>query len=255
MTDLELIKTAVEAREYSYSPYSGFKVGAALLGKSGKVYLGVNVENASFGATNCAERTAVFKAVSEGHKAFTAIAIAANEDEYTDLTVAYGTWEVKKFYRHLWKENQIHFDWNVPLASMGGATGLELADSAFEIFHKTQETSGQSVLTTGLEYDNGIPSGCADAIRGLFARESVIVTKRGKNGPVDQDIIPMIFDLNISEISAQELELTARVCAQNPSLNPQQMVTAIEKELPDCKPDFSRIFRREAIAADGTIFR
>ena len=87
--------------------------------------------------------------------AYNAIAIAANEDEYTDLTVAYGTWEVKKFYRHLWKENQIHFDWNVPLASMGGATGLELADSAFEIFHKTQETSGQSVLTTGLEYDNG----------------------------------------------------------------------------------------------------
>ena len=87
--------------------------------------------------------------------AYNAIAIAANEDEYTDLTVAYGTWEVKKLYRHLWKENQIHFDWNVPLASMGGATGLELADSAFEIFHKTQETSGQSVLTTGAEYDNG----------------------------------------------------------------------------------------------------
>ena len=88
--------------------------------------------------------------------AYNAIAIAANEDEYTDLTVAWGTWEVKKFYRHLWKENQIQFDWNVPLASMGGATGLELADSAFEIFHKTQETSGQSVLTTGLEYDNSL---------------------------------------------------------------------------------------------------
>ena len=88
--------------------------------------------------------------------AYNAIAIAANEDEYTDLTVAYGTWEVKKFYRHLWKENQIQFDWNVPLASMGGATSLELADSAFEIFHKTQETSGQSVLTTGLEYDNSL---------------------------------------------------------------------------------------------------
>ncbi len=106
-----------------------------------------------------------------------------------------------------------------------------------------------------LEYDNGIPEGCIDDIRELFARESIIVTKRGKNGPVDQDIIPMIFNLGITEISRQELELTARVCAQNPSLNPQQMVTAIEKELPDCKPDFSRIFRREAIAADGTIFR
>ena len=88
--------------------------------------------------------------------AYNAIAIAADEDQYTDTTVAYGTWEVKKLYRHLWKEGQIKFDWNVPLNSMGGATGLELADSAFEIYHKTQETSGQSVLTTGLEYDNGL---------------------------------------------------------------------------------------------------
>ena len=86
--------------------------------------------------------------------AYNAVAIAANEDEYTDLTVAHGTWEVKKLYRHLWKENQIKLDWSVPLSSMGGATALELADSAFELFHKTQETSGQSVLTTGAEYDN-----------------------------------------------------------------------------------------------------
>lgn len=106
-----------------------------------------------------------------------------------------------------------------------------------------------------LEYDNGIPEGCLDSIRGLFAQESVIVSKRGKNGPVDQDIIPMISNLDITEISGQELELTARVCAQNPSLNPQQMVTAIETWLPQCRPDFSRIFRREAIAADGAIFR
>ena len=88
--------------------------------------------------------------------AYNAIALAADEDKFTDSTVAYGTWEVKKFYRHLWKENQIQMDWSVPLASMNGATGLELADSAFEIFHKTQETSGQSVLTTGVEYDNSL---------------------------------------------------------------------------------------------------
>ena len=106
-----------------------------------------------------------------------------------------------------------------------------------------------------LEYDSGVPAGASDAIRELFSRQSVIVTKRGKNGPVDQDIIPMIADLNITDISGQELELTARVCAQNPSLNPQQMVTAIETCLPDFKPDFTRIFRREAIASDGTIFR
>lgn len=104
-----------------------------------------------------------------------------------------------------------------------------------------------------LEYDNGVPEGAADAIRALFRQESLIVTKRGKNGPVDQDIIPMISNLEVSEVSGQELELQCRVCAQNPSLNPQQMVTAIEEHLH--KPDFTRIFRREAIAADGTIFR
>ena len=68
---------AVRAREMSYSPYTNFRVGAALLGKSGKVYTGCNVENAGYSPTNCAERTALFKAVSEGEPEFTAIAIAA----------------------------------------------------------------------------------------------------------------------------------------------------------------------------------
>ncbi len=86
--------------------------------------------------------------------ALNAIAIANNEDEFTDLTVAYGTWEVKKLYRHLWPENQITMDWSIPLKSMGGATGIELADSAYELYHKTQEASGFSVGTTGVEYDN-----------------------------------------------------------------------------------------------------
>ena len=75
MTDLQLMQLAVEAREMAYAPYSGFRVGAALLGKSGKVYKGCNVENAAYTPTNCAERTALFKAVSEGEKEFSAIAI------------------------------------------------------------------------------------------------------------------------------------------------------------------------------------
>ena len=94
------------------------------------------------------------KLVSEA--AFNNIATAANEDEFTDLTVAYGTWEVKKFYRHLWKENQITFDWSVPLESMNGYTGLELADEAYRIYHKTQAASGFSVMETGVEYDNRV---------------------------------------------------------------------------------------------------
>lgn len=75
MTDKELLLTAIEAREKAYAPYSNHKVGAALVGKSGKVYTGCNVENAAYTPTNCAERTAIFKAVSEGETEFVAIAI------------------------------------------------------------------------------------------------------------------------------------------------------------------------------------
>ncbi|MBO7400709.1 MAG: cytidine deaminase [Clostridia bacterium] len=80
MTGRQLIKAAKEAQAFSYSPYSGFKVGAALLCKCGKVYTGCNIENASFSATVCAERTALFKAVSEGEREFSAIAIVGSTD-------------------------------------------------------------------------------------------------------------------------------------------------------------------------------
>ena len=70
-----LIRKALEMREFSYVPYSGFAVGAALLAKNGTVYTGCNIENAAYGATICAERTAIFKAVSEGVKEFDAIAV------------------------------------------------------------------------------------------------------------------------------------------------------------------------------------
>lgn len=78
MIELELIKEAYLAQELSYTPYSNFRVGAALLGKNGKVYRGCNIENAAYTPTNCAERTAFFKAISEGVKDFSAIAIVGN---------------------------------------------------------------------------------------------------------------------------------------------------------------------------------
>lgn len=80
MTKEQLTSLAKDAMEKAYSPYSGYKVGAALLCKDGSVYMGCNVENASFSATNCAERTAFFKAVSEGKKEFSAIAICGGKD-------------------------------------------------------------------------------------------------------------------------------------------------------------------------------
>lgn len=80
MDTAELIKIAETAGNNAYAPYSGFKVGAALLCKDGTVFTGCNIENASYGLCNCAERTAFFKAISEGHKEFTAIAIIGSND-------------------------------------------------------------------------------------------------------------------------------------------------------------------------------
>lgn len=86
MTDrITLVKKAYEAMQYSYSPYSGFKVGAALLCKNGNIYTGCNIENSAYSPTNCAERTAFFKAISEGERDFKAIAIVGGKDgEITD---------------------------------------------------------------------------------------------------------------------------------------------------------------------------
>lgn len=74
----QLIGQALKARAYAYAPYSGFAVGAALLTEEGRVYTGCNIENAAYGPTNCAERTAFFKAVSEGERQFQAIAIVGS---------------------------------------------------------------------------------------------------------------------------------------------------------------------------------
>jgi cytidine deaminase len=76
----EMIDLAIEQLNYSYTPYSGFKVGAALLTKEGKIYKGCNIENAAYTPTNCAERTAFFKAVSEGERAFQAICVVGGKD-------------------------------------------------------------------------------------------------------------------------------------------------------------------------------
>ena len=77
MTDRELILHAIEVRKNAYTPYSHFQVGAALLAEDGTIYLGCNIENAAYTPTNCAERTAFFKAISEGKRRFSAIAIVA----------------------------------------------------------------------------------------------------------------------------------------------------------------------------------
>lgn len=91
MTDVELIERARAAAENAYVPYSGFKVGAALLTKGGKLYLGCNIESSSYSPTNCAERTAFFKAVSEGEREFDKIAIVGGKDgDFSDYCTPCG---------------------------------------------------------------------------------------------------------------------------------------------------------------------
>lgn len=80
MTSKELMELAIKAREYAYTPYSNFQVGAVVLDQKGEVFTGCNIENAAYGPTNCAERTAIFKAISEGSTKFVALAVVADSE-------------------------------------------------------------------------------------------------------------------------------------------------------------------------------
>lgn len=83
MANMNLIKEAIKVREKAYCPYSNFKVGAAVLFEDGNIYTGCNIENASFGATNCAERTAIFNGVSNGNRVIKEIALIGDTNSYT----------------------------------------------------------------------------------------------------------------------------------------------------------------------------
>lgn len=106
-----------------------------------------------------------------------------------------------------------------------------------------------------LEYDSGIPEGTQGEIAKLFASESVIVPKKTKSGIQEQDLIPMIKEVCVHRISEKVLELEAVVCCQNPTLNPAQLALAIERYLPQFRPDFSRCSRLEIFDAQRIVFR
>lgn len=89
---ISLIEQAIEARKNAYTPYSHFAVGAALLGKTGRIYTGCNIENAAYTPTNCAERTAFFKAVSQGEHEFSAIAIVGGRADMTCAQIWSAVW-------------------------------------------------------------------------------------------------------------------------------------------------------------------
>ena len=90
LTEKELLELAIKAADFAYVPYSKFRVGAALDCSGGTVFTGCNVENSSYGATNCAERTAIFKAVSEGHRDFVRIAVYCADGKPEDYSMPCG---------------------------------------------------------------------------------------------------------------------------------------------------------------------
>ena len=107
----------------------------------------------------------------------------------------------------------------------------------------------------GLEYDGGIPAGATDAIVTLFARDSLMVEKKSKNGIREQDIRPMIRELSVAQTGEKELRVEALITCQNPSLNPMQLYGAIVRYLPEVAPDFCTCRREELYDEKETIFR
>ena len=96
-----------------------------------------------------------------------------------------------------------------------------------------------------LRYDGGVPEGAAEKITALLSQEEVTVTKKSKSGNTEQNIIPMIRKAAVRETSQNTLTVQARICCQNPSLNPMQIAFAIEKYLPECAPSFVECSRLE----------
>lgn len=106
-----------------------------------------------------------------------------------------------------------------------------------------------------MEYDAGIPEAAEDRISELFSRGTLVVEKKGKNGPTQQDIIPMIRTLTMTKDDEHTLRICARICCQNPSLNPAQIVAAIGGYLPEFAPDFAKYRRIEIYDNEEKIFR
>ena len=125
------------------------------------------------------------------------------------------------------------------------------------VYNSTDKVKSIALLdcTITLEYDNGIPNNGIAILNHLFAQPSLIIEKRGKNGIVKQDIIPLIRKLQISAVNDNILKLDGQICCQNPALNPMQITAAIEHFCPELKPDFAQYCRNEIYHQDERIFR
>ena len=127
-----------------------------------------------------------------------------------------------------------------------------------KVYDNMQKIKHLALLDTvvTMEYDNGVPAGAVEKIQELFSREEVLVEKKTKtNGIQDQNIIPMIRSLDVRQPDGNTILLVARVCCQNPTLNPMQLHGAVVRYLPEIAPDFAKNERIELYDIDGNVFR
>ena len=146
----------------------------------------------------------------------------------------------------------------VPCDEIKQRLNVALVDGVrvLDVYENGQKIKNLALLRCVLElqYDAGVPTGAVDALTRLFALESLTVEKKGKNGTAQQDIIPMIRDLQVRE-GMCALVLEAVVCCQNPSLNPMQLSAAISVYAPELTPDFVKCRRVELYDINENIFR
>lgn len=125
------------------------------------------------------------------------------------------------------------------------------------VYHNGNKLRDLALLqsTIYLEYDAGIPENAGQTLSALFAHQSLCVPKRTKNGVQDQDIIPMIRKINVIEAGEKEIHIHLLACCQNPTLNPIQLVAAIQAFAPAVAPDFAKCSREEIFDLQGNVFR
>lgn len=106
-----------------------------------------------------------------------------------------------------------------------------------------------------LEYDNGVSADLAERIAAFFRQETIMIEKHSRKGKTETNIVPMICNLDVQQRDGHTLDMQVLVCAQNPSLNPQLLITALELYAPELAPDFAAISREELYDAQGEVFR
>ena len=126
-----------------------------------------------------------------------------------------------------------------------------------EVYEDSRKIRDLALLScqVQLEYDAGVTEEYVNAISELFKREMLLVPKKSKNGPTEQDIIPLIKELSVAVPDSNTIMIEAVICCQNPSLSPAQLPAAIEKYLPDMKPDFAKCRRVQLMDAQQKNFR